>query len=372
MNFPKVSFVVPCYKLGHLISECLSSILSQTYTNFEILVMDDQSPDDTAQVVSTFSDKRIKYIRNQENLGNLRNYNKGIELCRSEYIWLISADDYLRRPYILERYIKVMEANHKIGYAFCPGVSVIDGREAGVLPYSKYDEADRIIDGRRFLNRLLKSNFIVAASALVRRECYDNIGRFPLTLGMEWSGDWYLWCAFALTYDVAYFAEAMVCYRAHALSMTTTLAQQENLHRCSGGDLAVPLKIRSHARELGLKQVEDACLQAIANEYVQQCKSKKYQSSAWSLSLPAFEASLHENIHSEKERAYIRARVFDGIGDSLWAGGERSRAQASYLASAKIEPPAVKAYIKYLLVSLGVPGNHARTFGRYLRGSING
>jgi len=372
MSLPKVSFVVPCYNLGHLLSECLASILSQTYTNFEILVMDDQSPDDTAQVVSAFADKRVKYIRNQENLGNLRNYNKGIGLCTGEYIWLISADDYLRRPYILERYIKVMEANHKIGYAFCPGVSVVEGREAGVLPYSRYDEADRTIDGRRFLNRLLKNNFIVAASALVRRECYDNIGRFPLTSGMEWSGDWYLWCAFALTYDVAYFAEAMVCYRAHALSMTTTLAQKENLHKCSGGDLAVPLKIRSHARELGFKRVEDACLQAIAKEYVQQCKSKKYQSSAWSLSLPAFEASLHENIHSERERDYIRARVFDGIGDSLWAGGERSRAQASYLASAKIDSPAVKAYIKYLLVSLGVPGNHARTLGRYFRGSISG
>lgn len=367
MNLPKVSFVVPCYNLGHLLPECLASILSQTYTNFEILIMDDQSPDDTAKVASTFRDERIKYIRNNENLGNLRNYNKGIGLCSGEYIWLISADDYLRQPYILERYMQVMEANHKIGYAFCPGVSVVDGRETDVLEYSRYDEADRTIDGRRFLNRLLKNNFIVAASALVRRECYETIGRFPLDPGMEWSGDWYLWCAFALTYDVAYFAEPMVCYRAHALSMTSTLSREENLHKCSGGDLAVPLKIRTHARELGLQQVMEKCFHAIANEYVQQCKSKKYQAAAWSLSLPAFETSLRENISSKRERDYIRARVFDGMGDSLWAAGERSRAQESYLASAKMEPRAVKPYLKFLLVSLRVPGNHARTLGRYFR-----
>jgi hypothetical protein len=367
MHLPKVSFVVPCYKLAHLLPECIASILSQTYSNLEILVMDDQSPDDTEQVVSTFRDERVKYIRNRENLGNLRNYNKGIGLCSGEYIWLISADDYLRQPYILERYVQVMEANRKIGFTFCPAVSVVNGRETDVLEYSRYEKVDRTIDGRRFVHDLLKHNFVVAASALVRRECYETVGRFPLEPGMEWSGDWYLWCAFALTYDVAYFAEPMVCYRAHALSMTSTLSSEENLHRCSGGDLAVPFKLRSYARELGLQQVTDECLNAIANEYVQQCKTKKYQASVWSLSLPAFEISLQKNILSEKERDHIRARVLDGLGDSLWAGGQRSRAQESYLASTKIKPLKVKPYLKLLLVSIGVPGNHARTLGRYFR-----
>src|SRR4051812_41224937 len=107
MSAPTVSFVIPCYKLGHLVSECLESILSQSYGDWEILLMDDCSPDDTKEVVQSFSDPRIHYIRNERNLGHLRNYNKGIEMSRGKYIWLISADDRLRRPYLLERYVCV-------------------------------------------------------------------------------------------------------------------------------------------------------------------------------------------------------------------------------------------------------------------------
>lgn len=367
MTSPKVSFIVPCYKLAHLLPECLSSILSQTFTDLEILVMDDQSPDNTGEVVSMFHDIRVKYILNSENLGNLRNYNKGIGLCTGEYIWLISADDYLRKPYIVERYVEALEADKNIGFAFCPGISVVSGCEADLLEYSIYGGPDRTLDGRQLLHRLLQSNLIIAASALVRRECYESVGRFPLDPGMEWSGDWYLWCAFALTYNVAYFAEPMVCYRAHELSMTASLSREENLHRCSGGDLAVPLMIRSLARERGLQQIVDACSNAIANEYVHQCKSKKYQASEWSLSLSALENSLEQNISSPLERKAIRARVLDGIGDSLWAGGEPSRARESYLASSRMMPGKGKAFLKYLLVSLGVRGHHARILSHYLR-----
>src|SRR5262245_24068741 len=111
----KVSFVVPCYNLAHLLSECINSILSQTYEDFEVLIMDDCSPDQTPAVAQSFRDSRVKHIRNEKNLGHLRNYNKGIELSCGKYVWAISADDCLRRPYALERYIKVMEECPEIG-----------------------------------------------------------------------------------------------------------------------------------------------------------------------------------------------------------------------------------------------------------------
>src|SRR5437016_5697097 len=103
MHTPRVTFVVPCYKLGHLLAECLKSILAQTYRDFEVLVMDDCSPDDTAEVARSFHDPRVKHIRNEPNLGHLRNYNRGLDLAEGEYIWLVSADDRLRKPYVLER-----------------------------------------------------------------------------------------------------------------------------------------------------------------------------------------------------------------------------------------------------------------------------
>ena len=75
---PKVSFIVPCYKLAHLLQECVTSILEQTYEDFEIFIMDDCSPDSTPDVAKSFTDSRICYVRNEINLGNIKNYNKGI------------------------------------------------------------------------------------------------------------------------------------------------------------------------------------------------------------------------------------------------------------------------------------------------------
>src|SRR5215510_13771600 len=109
-----VSFIIPCYKLAHLLSECVSSILLQTYENFEVLIMDDCSPDQTPEIAQSFHDPRVKHVRNERNLGHHRNYNKGIQLACGKYIWLISADDCLRRPYTLERYVQAMEGHPEV------------------------------------------------------------------------------------------------------------------------------------------------------------------------------------------------------------------------------------------------------------------
>ena len=72
-TIPRVSFVVPCFKLAHLLPQCIDSILSQSYTNLEVIIMDDASPDNTPDVVRRFNDSRLRYVRNSANLGHLRN-----------------------------------------------------------------------------------------------------------------------------------------------------------------------------------------------------------------------------------------------------------------------------------------------------------
>src|SRR5215469_1008235 len=227
---PTVSFVVPCYKFAHLLPECVNSILCQTYGDFEVLIMDDCSPDNTQEVAQSFRDSRVKCVRNEQNLGHLRNFNKGVSLARGKYVWLISADDYLRRPYILQRYVSLLDRYPRVGNTFCSGVGVKDGMEIGVLDYSVHGKRDRIVNGRVFLKELLRTGTILAASGMARRECYERISYFPLD--MPWAHDWYLWCVFALLFDVGYFAEPMVCYRAHDSSITKTL-MRENAEDCA-------------------------------------------------------------------------------------------------------------------------------------------
>jgi len=125
---PLVSFVVPCYEMAHLLPECIKSILAQTYQDFEILIMDNCSPDSTPEVAGSFNDARVRHIRNETNIGHLRNFNKGITLSRGKYVWLVSADDLLRSPRVLGHYVDLMERSPKVGYAFCRAIELRSGK----------------------------------------------------------------------------------------------------------------------------------------------------------------------------------------------------------------------------------------------------
>jgi glycosyltransferase involved in cell wall biosynthesis len=354
---PAVSFIVPCYKLGHLLGECIDSILSQSYGNFEVLIMDDCSPDNTAEVARSFQDPRVKHIRNEPNLGHLRNYNKGISLARGKYIWLISADDYLRKPYILRRYVDLLDVRPNVGYAICAGYGVNKGVETELLGYyTAWGDRDRIIPGHVMLKRLLRSNFVLVASGMARRECYTNISYFPLD--MPWCGDWYLWCLFALHFDVAYFAEPMVCYRQHDLSMTNSLWQNSAL-ACCEEEAAVPWGLKRKADEIGALKVSKECLDALGEVYARNIARKRHGVSE-SLTIEQFEESLRKNCKSETERTRVRTRVCAGLGNEYYWQAQLAMAKQYYRMALERDPWIFSIYLKRFLLSLGRPGDYVR------------
>jgi glycosyltransferase involved in cell wall biosynthesis len=372
LNYPKVSFVIPCYKLAHLLPQCIDSILSQTYSDFEILIMNDRSPDDTARVAKRYQDKRVKHIENESNLGHLRNYNKGIEMSRGQYIWLISADDYLRVPYILERYVRLMDSSSTVGYVVCPGFSVRNSKEKELIGTCQLNEG--VIRGHQFLKELLDHNFVLAASAMVRRECYEQLGMFPLRaswnsapIDMGWLGDWYLWCIFALHFDVGYLSEPMVCYREHDLSMTTGLIRDEKVAGCASSDLGMLWLMRDLARKACFSEVAWDCLVSIANEYAHQATSKRYRFATYRLSMRALNESLSKATDSQQEREWIRARVFDRLADKMIFRQKLHSARLLYIASINCDKKWLKVYLKVLLVSLGNPGRWLRVIIRKIR-----
>lgn len=360
---PTVSFVVPCYRLGHLLAECIESILCQTYEDFEILVMDDCSPDHTMAVVNSFSDPRVKYIRNDPNLGHLRNYNKGIGLARGKYLWLISADDYLRRPHVLRRYVDLLDRHPRVGYAFCSGVGVKDGREIGVLEYSQCAKHDSIIPGRLWLKKLIKENIVLAASGLVRRDCYEKLGAFPLD--MPWAGDWYLWCLFALHTDVAYFCEPMVCYRDHGLSMTNQLTRTQAAV-CCGEEIAIAWNIKKRADQAGLRAVSRACLRALCARYAKCAAATRFGLPSPVLSLDDVEESLRRNASSEQEKRWVRARTLAAMASQYYHQGDVASAKQFYEAAFRANPLLLGVIAKRALLSLGAAGDLLRGFIRFL------
>jgi glycosyltransferase involved in cell wall biosynthesis len=358
---PTVSFIVPCYNLGHLLTDCITSILSQTFEDFEILVMDDCSPDNTAAVANSFGDPRVIHVRNEPNLGHLRNYNKGIGLARGRYIWLVSADDYLRRPYVLRRYVDLMDRQPHVGYSFCAGAGVLDGEETGVLDFSQFEKRDRVVPGHVLLRKLLVRNFVLAAAGMVRRECYDKLGAFPLD--MPWAGDWYLWCLFALHYDVAYFAEPMVCYRQHGLSMTNQLTATKPA-ACCEEEIAIPWDIKRRADAAGFRNVSRNCLRAVALIYARHTASKRFGVPHPIVSLDEFEESLQRNTASEDERNFVRAHAFADMASRYYLQGDTASAKRFYEAAFKLNAWAPGVIVKRALLSLGAAGHLLRTMIR--------
>jgi glycosyltransferase involved in cell wall biosynthesis len=328
MSDPRVSFVVPCYRLAHLLGECIQSILAQSYEDFEVLVMDDNSPDNTEEVALSFNDPRIKYVRNDPNLGHLRNYNKGIGLSRGAYVWLISADDCLASPYVLERYMTALEANPRAGYAFCPALGRQGDKRTGILQYTYHEAKNAIFDGRKFLtDSLLKENGIAAASGLVRKECYEQISLFPLD--MPYGGDWYLWAVFALHYDVAYFAEPMVEYRVHDLAMCATLSQ-ESIRKCIDDDLVLHRRIGAEAERLGFDAIVGMCREQNAIQFGRYLSGVSIRGTIATLSVEEMTTTLNKFIADESERKNFAALAFAKAGDRFFWRGEYARAGAMY------------------------------------------
>ena len=357
MQNPTVSFVVPCYKLAHLLPDCINSILSQSFRDFEILIMDDCSPDNTAEVAQSFRDPRVKYIRNDPNLGHLRNYNKGIAHSSGRYVWLISADDCLRRPYVLERYVEQLDRYPAVGYACCPGIGLKQNEETGILHYSVYADRDLIVQGHKFLKKLIKGNFVLAASGLVRRECYDRLGAFPLD--MPWAGDWYLWSLFAIHFDVAYFAEPMVFYREHELSMTNTL-MTKSIEALSEEDVGLVSSIKQKADAAGFYSVSRDCLRSLGYIYGHNMASGRFHNCQKIMTWDEFEASLDRHISTEEEKVFIRSQACATMADEYLSRGDKLSAKRYYQACLDYDRWNAEVHMKRLFLAIGKPGKYLR------------
>jgi glycosyltransferase involved in cell wall biosynthesis len=336
---PKVSFIIPCYKLAHFLSECVNSILEQTYDNFELLIMDDCSPDNTPEVAAEFKDPRVIYIRNETNLGNIRNYNKGIELSRGSYLWLISADDCLRSRYVLEKFVGILEQNPQVGYVFCPAMTLMEGKDIGVEDWTGWPgKQDRILSGREVVARSTTNCPVCSPTGLVRRECYTNISHFPISLPRV--GDYYLWTLFATRYDVGYFSEPMVYYRRHATNMEKML-EHEDPSFYLGQELLVMWLIKKEVEMVGMMSLLPDFCQSLADRYTRRIVYREAMNwehgYTWDIAIK----EITDNASNENEAAEILRLMHSALPTRLASG--HTRAGAAYYMNGELEQ-AAKAF----------------------------
>jgi glycosyltransferase involved in cell wall biosynthesis len=115
---PRVSVVMPTYNDALYLRDAIDSILNQTFTDFEFIIVNDGSADDTERIILSYEDKRIRYLKNEVNAGNTVARNKGMEAARGRYIAIMDSDD-VSVPDRLETQYKYMERH--------PGIGILGG-----------------------------------------------------------------------------------------------------------------------------------------------------------------------------------------------------------------------------------------------------
>jgi glycosyl transferase family 2 len=219
-----ISVLIPTYGHAMYIGQTLDSILSQTRPAHEIIVINDGSPDDTGAAVRPYLD-RIRYIE-QENRGLVETLNRGIGLCRGDYIWILGSDDWLA-PDALETLAAVLDRHPDVGLVH-GGITVVDaqGRPHPDLRWVPYPAGRH-----RDIARLFTVNYIAAPAVLCRAAALRAIGPVP---NYKFCQDWAMW--FQLAYQGWFMygvARPVAFYRRHGNNLTdpqhATQARQEEV-----------------------------------------------------------------------------------------------------------------------------------------------
>ncbi len=200
---PRVSVVIPCYGYAHLLEEAVESVLAQTYRDFEVLIVDDGSPDDTAAVaealIAAHPEHRISLLRRPNSGQPAVARNTGIARARGELVLCLDADDLLE-PEFLERCVDALDRNPELSIAYGGQRDFSEDQEWPLHPHPPYDFAT-----------LIRQNLLGCAS-MFRREAWAAVGGYPTDVpGYE---DWAFWIALgAHGHYAAHVPDAVFRYR---------------------------------------------------------------------------------------------------------------------------------------------------------------
>lgn len=212
---PKVSALVVTYNHGRYVAEAIESIYAQTYDDYELIVVDDGSTDDTAERMRRWP--RVSY-HYQPNQGPNAALNRALDLARGEYVAFLAADDAWM-PDRLARQVPILDANPSVGLVYADAlVADQDGRAL-----CRFNQVYPAHSGDVAAELFARYCFISSQTLLIRRSCFERLGGF---WGPAAISDYLKWIEIAIYYGVAYVDAPLGMYRRH----------QGNLTRANAGD----------------------------------------------------------------------------------------------------------------------------------------
>jgi len=209
---PKVSVIVLTHNRPEMLRQAIGSILRQTFQDFEIVLVDDASRDNTPEVIKSFGDHRIKYIRHEVNKGEAGSRNTGVTNSSGDYIAFLDDDDEWL-PEKLERQMRLLESSPSRVGAVYTGFLKVD-------PLTK-KPIGRVTPTKRgnIFAEMAGQNWIgTPSTVVVRKECFERTGLFDEAI--VFGTDYDMWIRISKEFHVEYIQEALINYSVHENKMS--------------------------------------------------------------------------------------------------------------------------------------------------------
>ena len=212
---PKVTVLMPTYNVAPYVKEAVESVLCQTYTDFELLVIDDCSSDDTLDVVRRLEDPRIRIVKNERNLGLADNLNRGLSLITTDYVARMDGDD-IALPHWLETEVNYLESHPDVGV--CGGGGVRFGTVSSIIRFPEEHEDIAV-------NLLFQCTIVVPT---FRMSLYREHGlryrseAFP-------AEDYCFWSDVCAVMPLHNINETLFRYRMHETQICTSLKKEQRV-----------------------------------------------------------------------------------------------------------------------------------------------
>jgi glycosyltransferase involved in cell wall biosynthesis len=201
---PLVSIIMLTYNRAPLIAKAIGSVLAQTYQNWELIILDDGSTDDTAAVVAGFSDKRIFYHRDTVNKGLYARRRESLTHATGEYVAILDSDDYWTDTEKLTAQVAHLERN-PAGVVVGTFITLIDGQDTVVGKNSYYTDDATIRRTMLWRNQFANSSVLMRRSALLKTAGYQNFAPcedYELFLQLGYHGTFANLPSYSLAYRV--------------------------------------------------------------------------------------------------------------------------------------------------------------------------
>jgi len=212
MKIPKVSVIIGAYNCGEFIKKTVYSVIKQTFEDWELIVVDDCSKDDTCKKVESIKDKRIRIIKLDDNSGRPAvPRNKGIEASRGEFVTFLDHDD-IWPSNKLELQLSAFYKHPEVGLVYGKVICFDD------KTHTNHFFPKRGYSGNIF-KKLLKGNFIGCSTVMVNRNVFEKVGLFNENMELIAVEDYELWLRIAYYYKAIFINKPLLMYRIYPKSL---------------------------------------------------------------------------------------------------------------------------------------------------------